>query len=326
MKRRELVLILASSFFFGNSVNAQQAAKLRRIGFLGTGSAAAVAKPLEALQAGLRELGYVEGKNLPIEYRWGEGRTERLPELAAELLRLKLELIVVWGTAAALAAKRATSTLPIVLVNVGDPVETGLVASLARPGGNLTGLSNLGGAVAEKQIELLAQVIPGIARVAVLRNPDNPSLLPQLRGAETAARSLRLQLQVHDVRTVKDFDAAFTAMAAAPESALLVLADPLFFSESRRIVDLAIRHRLATVTGRGEMAEAGVLLAYGASTVEQFRQGAMYVHKILRGAKPTDLPVQQATKFELVLNLKTAKALGITIPQSVLFRADRVIE
>jgi putative ABC transport system substrate-binding protein len=308
------------------SVAQQSAGKVHRIGFLGSGSSAAVAKPLEALRAGLRELGYVEGRNIAIEYRWGEGKFERLPGLAAELIRLKVELIAVWGTPGALAAKRATSTLPIVMLAVGDPEETGLVASLARPGGNVTGMANLGGAVVAKQLELLTQVIPGIARIAVLRNPGNPSLIPQAKGAEAAARSLGLQIQFFDVQSLDDFDAAFAGMAAAHAAGLLVLADPLFFTEGKPIAELAIRHRLPAVTARSEIADAGVMVAYGASTVEPFRSGAIFIDRILRGAKPADLPVQQVTKFEFIVNLKTAKALGVQFPPHLLVRADRVIE
>ena len=216
--------------------------KLRRIGFLGTGSASAMAKPIEALRAGLRKLGYIEGRNIAIDYRWGDGKAERLPGLAAELIRLKVELIVVWATPAALAAKRATSTLPIVMVSVGDPVSTGLVASLARPGGNVTGMANLTETVISKQVELLTQVIPGLSRIAILRYPDNPSLASQVKGAEATARALGLQLQIVDVRALEDFNAAFAAIMAARAGGLLVLADALFLSERNRIL-WGSRHR-----------------------------------------------------------------------------------
>ena len=246
--------------------------------------------------------------------------------MAAELVRLKVNLIAVWATPAALAAKRATSTLPIVMLAVGDPEETGLVASLARPGGNLTGIANLGGAVVAKQLELLTQVVPGITRIAVLRNPGNLSLVPQAKGAEGAARSLGLQIQFFDVRSLDDFDAAFAGMKAGRAAGLLVLADPLFLTQGKPIAELAIRHRLPAVTARSEIADAGIMFTYGASNLEAFRTGAMFVDKILRGAKPADLPVQQSAIFEFVVNLKTAKALGIQFPQQLLVRADRVIE
>jgi putative ABC transport system substrate-binding protein len=304
----------------------QPSGKVHRIGFLGSGSAVAVSKPLEEFRAGLRDLGYVEGRNIAIEYRWGDGKFERLPGLAAELIRLKIDLIAVWGTPAALAAKRATSTLPIVMIAVGDPEETGLVASLARPGGNLTGMANLGGAVVAKQLELLTQVVPGIARIAVLRNPDNPSLIPQAKGAVASARSLGLQLQFFDVRSLDDFEAAFAAMAGGRAAGLLVLADPLFLTQRRPIAELAIRHRLPAVTARSEIADAGIMIAYGASNFEAYRSAATFIDKILRGAKPADMPVQQSAIFEFVVNLKTAKALGIQFPQQLLVRADRVVQ
>ena len=324
ISRRRVLAALACAWPF--ALGAQQPDKLRRIGFFGTGSAAAVEKALAAFRAKMRELGYAEGGNLVVEYRWGEGKAEALPGLVAELLRAKVELIAVWGTPASLAVKRATLTLPIVMMSVGDPVETGLVASLARPGGNVTGMSNLGGAVAAKQMELLSQVVPGVAHVGVLRNPDNASLVPQLKGAESAARALKVELQVQTARSTAELDAAFAAMTAARAGAVLVLADPLYLTERRRIAELAIKHRLPSVTARDAMAEAGILMSYGASNAEDFRGGAVYVDKILRGAKPADLPVQQASTFDLIVNLKTAKALGITIPQPVLGRADRVIE
>lgn len=326
MKRRRFLLAAGTLAAPWAALAQQAAGKVHRIGFLGSGSAAAVAKPLEALRAGLRELGYVEGRNIAIEYRWGEGKFERLPGLVTELLRLKVELIAVWGTPGALAAKRATSTLPIVMLAVGDPEETGLVASLARPGGNVTGMANLGGAVVAKQLELLTQVVPGIARIAVLRNPGNPSLIPQAKGAEAAARPLGLQIQFFDVRSLDDFDVAFAGMAAARVAGLLVLADPLFFTQGKPIAELAIRYRLPAVTARSEIADAGIMFTYGASTVEPFRSGALFIDKILRGAKPADLPVQQVTTFEFVVNLKTAKALGIQFPPQLLVRADRVIQ
>ena len=301
-------------------------AKPRRIGFLGSGSRAAVSQALEEFRAGLREHGYVEGRNIVVEYRWGEGRFERMPELAAEMVRLKPELIAVWGSPAAAAVKAATTTVPIVLVSVGDPEETGLVASLARPGGNVTGMGNLGGSVVTKQLELLRQVVPGVNRLAVLRNPGNLSHGPQTKGAVSAARTLGMQVQFYDVRSLDDIHAAFAAMAATRSNGLLVLADPLFLTQAKAIADLAIRHRLPAVTARSEIADAGLMIAYGASNLEAFRTGATYVDKILRGAKPADLPVQQSALFEFIVNLKTAKALGIQFPPQLLVRADRVIQ
>ena len=324
MNRREFAGLAAVALAIPRAALGQ--AKPRRIGFLGSGSAAAVAKPLEALREALRGFGYVEGRNLAIEYRWGNGRFERLPALVAELLRLEVELIAVWGTPGALAAKRATSTLPIVMLSVGDPEQTGLVASLARPGGNVTGMANLGGAVVAKQLEILTQVVPGLSRFAVLSNPGNPSLIPQAKGANDAARSLGLRHDIYEVRAASDLEVAFAAMAKARTGGLLVLADPLFFTQGKLIADLALKQRLPAVTARSELADDGVLIAYGSSTVEPFRNGATYIDKILRGARPADLPVQQTVSFEFVVNLRTARALGIQVPLPLLARADRVIE
>lgn len=308
-------------------VRAQQtAAKVHRMGFLGSGSATSMAKPYAALMERLRELSYVEGKNLVVDGRWAEGRYERLPGLAAELLRAKSELIVAWGTPATLAAKGATSTLPIVMCNTGDPDSTGIVPSLARPGANITGVANLGGLVVEKQLQMFLQIFPDMRRVAVFRNPDNISHGPQIAGAESAARQLNLQLQLVDVRRIADVEPVFSKLVAAKMSGVLLLADPLYVDQAGLIAEHALKHKLPTVSARSEVADAGILMTYGASTVEQFRLAATYVSKIFRGARPAELPVEQATKFDLVINLKTARALGIKFPESVLFRADRVIE
>jgi putative tryptophan/tyrosine transport system substrate-binding protein len=304
---------------------AAQPAKLRRIGFLGTGSAAAMVQPIEAFKAGLREFGYVEHKNIVVEYRWGDGNRERLARYAAELLRLQVELIVVWATPAALAVKRASTTIPVVMVSVGDPVFTGLVADLARPRGNITGMSNLNETLIPKQVELLMQVLPAMRRFAILHNPDNPSLAPQLKSAEAGARALNIQPQVVQARAAGDVDAAFSSIASARAAAVLVLSDPVFLSERRRIADLAMKHRLPTVFSRSENVEAGGLMSYGASISEQFRGGAKYVDKILRGASPADLPVEQASTFELTINLNTAHALALRVPENLVLRADRVI-
>jgi putative ABC transport system substrate-binding protein len=303
----------------------QSAGKVHRIAFLGTGAASAMEAPIEAFKAALRDLGYVEGKNIHIEYHWGEDKPERLSGLAQDLVARKMEIIVVWGTGAAFAVKRLTSDISIVLVNVGDPDQSGLVISLARPGGNITGVANLGGPVVAKQLELLTQSIPGMTRIGVLRNPANRSLAAQLKGAEMAAAPLRLQLEVVDVRAPADLEAAFNRMAAAHVSGVLVLAEPLFVSERGRIAELAIKHRLPAVSARSEIADSGLLMTYGASATEQFRTGAAYTAKILRGARPAELPIEQAAKFELVINLKTAAALGLRIPEAILLRADRVI-
>jgi putative ABC transport system substrate-binding protein len=282
-------------------------------------------RPIEAFKAGLRELGYVEGKNILVEYRWGDGNPDRLAQHAAEFLRLKLELIVVWATPAALAVKRATTSVPIVMVSVGDPLFSGLVADLARPGGNVTGMANLNETVIPKQLELLTQVLPGITRVAIVHNPDNPSLAPQLASAETGSRALGVQPHVVHVKAASQLDGAFSTIASAQAAAVLVLSDPIYLSERRRIADLATKYRLATVFSRSENVEAGGLMSYGTSITEQFRGGAKYVDKILRGVNPRDLPVEQASTFEIVINLKTAQALGARVPETLVLRADRVI-
>lgn len=324
VKRRELVLAALSALAPSGRLLAQ-AAKLRRIGFLGSGSAAAMVRPIEAFKAGLRELGYVEGKNILVEYRWGDGIPERLAQYAAEFLRLRLEIIVVWATPAALAVKRATATVPIVMVSVGDPLFSGLVADLARPRGNVTGMANLNETVIPKQLELLTQIVPGISRVVIVHNPENPSLAPQLSSGEAGARALGIQPHVVHVRAAGELDDAFSRIASARAAAVLVLSDPVFLSERRRIADLAMKHRLPSVYSRSENVEAGGLISYGTSITEQFRGGAKYVDKILRGASPGELPVEQASTFEIVINLKTAQALGARVPQDLVLRADRVI-
>jgi putative ABC transport system substrate-binding protein len=309
------------------SLAQQSSRKARRIGVLGSASASAYVPHVEALKAGLRDVGYVEGRDIAIEYRFAEGHYERLAELAAELLRLKPDVLVSHGTPATEAAKRATTSIPVVMVSIADPVASGLVASLARPGENLTGVSNLAGDVVAKHVELLAQVLTGRSALAVLRNPANPAATaPQLKEAEAAARSLGLRLQPFDARAAVELPAAFAAMAAARTRGVVVLSEPLFLDKRGQIAELAVRNRVATVFSRSEAVDAGGLMSYGPSLVGQFRQAAVYVDRILKGAKPADLPIEQPTKFELVVNIKTAKALGITIPQSILVRADRVIE
>jgi ABC-type uncharacterized transport system substrate-binding protein len=307
------------------TAEAQQAGKMARIGILSQGSPSSVSPFHDRLRAGLRELGYVEGQNIVIDYRWAEGQYDRLPELAAELLRLKVDLIVADGTAGAHAAQRATSTIPIVMTAHGDPVGTGLVVSLARPGGNITGLSYFAPNVVGKQLELLKEVVPRLARVAVLRNPDNPMHALVVTEAEVAARVLRVQVQIVEFPRPDDFDHAFAVMMGGHANALLVLPDWSVALHRTRIVDLAAKRRLPTMFGTRENAKAGGLMAYGPNVGDMFHRAATYVDKILKGAKPADLPIEQPTKFELVINLKTAEALGLTIPRSVLVRADEVI-
>ena len=322
-----IVALVLGIFAAPFAADAQQPGKVFRIGILGTvpPTTPEVSRIWEALLQGLRDLGYVEGQNIVIERRYSEGRNERLPDLAADLVRLKVDVIVAAGTPPPYAAKRATTTIPIVMTNASDPVGSGLVASLARPGGNITGLSLLSPELAGKQLELLKETVPKVSRVAVLWNPANPVHTLILRQAEVAARSLRLQLQILEARGPNEFDSAFSAMTKERAGALLVLADPMFFGHRTRLADLAAKSRLPSVFLLREHADAGGLMAYGPSTRDNFRRAATYVDKILKGAKPGDLPIEQPTKFELVINLKTAKALGLTIPRSVLGRADEVI-
>ena len=316
--------LLASPF----AAEAQQAAKVARIGILALDRAAAPHN-LEALRQGLRDLGYVEGRNAVIEYRDAEGKSERLPALAAELVALKVDVIVAPATPHALAAKQATRTLPIIFIGVADPVTSGLVTSLARPGGNITGLSALAPELVGKGLEQLKQAVPGVSRVAVLWQPGGQgerTAKDMLKGAEVAARALGVRLQVVEARGPEDFDRAFSDMTTARAGALTVIGTVMFFNERRRFVDLAAKHRLPAVYPWRDYVDAGGLMSYGPNLVDMWRRAATYVDRILKGAKPADLPVEQPTKFELVINLKTAKALGLTIPPSVLARADVVTQ
>jgi putative ABC transport system substrate-binding protein len=309
------------------AADAQQAGKVPRIGFLGTTSPSDRPPLLDAFRQGLRELGWVEGQNIVIDYRFAEGRLDRLPDLAAELVRLKVDIIVSGGTQGVTAAKNATGTIPIVMTTVRDPVGTGLIASLARPGGNVTGVSGSAGLeIFGKQLELLKETVPKVRRVAILSNPANLYHPLAIRELNVAARSLGVQLQLLEARGPNDFDGAFAAMATERVGALLVLSDAMFNLHRTRLADLAARSRLPAAYGTRESVEAGGLMSYGPSLRDLYRRSATFVDKILKGAKPGDLPVEQPTKFELVINAKTAKALGLTIPQPLLLRADEVIQ
>jgi putative ABC transport system substrate-binding protein len=311
------------------AAEAQQAAKIARIGFLAQNVGAGPAHLPGAFFQGLRDLGYVEGRNVVIEKRDAEGKFERLPALAAELVALKVDVIVAPSTVAALAAKQATGTLPIVFAGAADPVTDGLITSLALPGGNVTGLANLSRELVGKRLELLEQAVPGVGRVAVLWQPGGSSERTDkdmLKEAEVAARALGVQLQVVESRGAADLDRAFSDMTRARAGALVVWGGPMLLSERKRLVDLAAKNWLPAVYSTRDFVDAGGLMAYGANLADLLRRAATYVDKILKGSKPADLPVEQPTKFELVINLKTAKALGITIPQSLLLRADEVIE
>lgn len=305
----------------------QRPAKIARIGYLGLGSAQGFyTELLASLRAGLGKLGYVEGKSIVFEYRFAEDKRERLPGLAAELVRGRVDVIVTHGTPETRAAKQATGTIPIVMASVGDPVGAGLVASLARPGGNITGLTNIDVGLAAKRLEILKEVLPKLSRVAVLRNPTNPSTVLQFEETQAAARLLGIELQLLDVRDSREIESAFPAIAKARAGAITVMADPLFLGRQKQIADLAMANRLPSIFARNENAEAGGLLSYGPKLADLYRQAATFVDRILKGAKPADLPVEQPTRFSLVINRKTASALGITIPHSLLVRADGVIE
>jgi len=328
MERRAFIGTLAGGLVAAPLVaKAQQAGKVYRIGYLSASSGTSNPRILEAFRQGLRELGWVEGQNIVIEYRWAEGRFDRLPDLAAELVRLKVDVVVASATPAAVAAKNATGTVPIVAVSLTHPVELGLVASLARPGGNVTGVSySVGPDIFGKDLELLKEVVPRVRRVAVLSNSDSPARPLTIRNVQDAARSLGLQLQLLEARGPEGFDGAFAAMAKERVGALLVVQDPAFIPHRARLIDLAQQNRLPSIFTQREDAEAGGLMSYGPSLSDLYRRAGTYVDKILKGAKPGDLPVQQPKTFELIINLKTAKALDLTIPPSLLQRADQVIE
>src|SRR3989441_936324 len=328
VQRRDFLIAAGALLAAPLAAEAQQAAKAARLGYLAADRAA---NPhlQEAFRQGLRELGYVEGRNLVIEYRDAEGKLERFPALAAELVALKVDVIVASGTLAALAAKQATRTVPIVFSPAADPVASGLVTSVARPGGNVTGLSLLYSELVGKWLEQLKQAIPGVSRVAVLWQPGafgERTEKDMLKGAEVAARALGVQLHFVEARGPESFDRAFSEMTRARAGALTVLSSNMFVSERRRLVDLAAKNRLPAMYNVREYVDAGGLMAYGPNLADLYRRAATYVDKILKGAKPGDLPVEQPTKFELVINLKTAKALGLTIPHSLLLRADQLIQ
>ena len=323
---RRTFLAGAGAMLVAAPLAAEAQNKVARIGYL-----AADANPnfTEAFRQGLRDLGYVEGQNILVEYRSAEGRIERLPDLAAELVRLKVDVLIGDSTPPAVAAKRATSSIPIVFAASADAIGSRLVTSLARPGGNVTGLSFLGPETVGKCVQLLKEAIPGLTRVAVLSHPGNPSegtRTMMLRETEAAARTLAVRLQFLEARGPDDFEGAFTEMTRARAGGLTVLTSIMFFNERRRLVALAAKNRLPAVYPWREPVDAGGLMAYGPSLPDLYRRAAGYVDKILRGAKPADMPVEQPTKFELVINLKTAKVLGVTIPSTMLLRADEVIQ
>jgi putative ABC transport system substrate-binding protein len=305
------------------AAKAQQAATIPRLGLLADSGDARLWEPL---RQGLRDLGYVEGKNIVLEYRRSEGRSERLPDLAAELVRLKVDIIVTEGTPATVAAKRATTTIPIVMANTGDPLSSGLVSSLGQPGGNVTGLTGLGAGLATKRLSLLKEAVPKLSRLAFLWNPASPAQRSHFNEVQAGARSLGVTLQALEVRSGDELERAFATMVRERPSALLITGELVHQRHIDRIVAFASKSRLPAMYQYKENVEAGGLMSYGSNYSDQRRRAAVYIDKILKGAKPADLPVEQPTKFELVINLKTAKALGLTIPQSLLQRADQVIE
>jgi putative tryptophan/tyrosine transport system substrate-binding protein len=308
------------------SAEAQQSKKIPRIGFLSSSSFSTVSARLEAFRQGLRDLRYVEGQNITFEYRFAEGKLERLPDLAAELVALKVQVIVALANTGAVAAKHATQTVPIVMVAVGEPVATGLVASLARPGENITGLTTLSPELSGKRLELVKEVLPTASRVAIFWNPTQPSNLLQLKEVQAAAQAIAVRIQSLEVSKSDDFERAFTTMAREHADAFLVSVDPLFLTHRVRLTNLASKNRLPGIYAAAEYVEAGGLLSYAPDYSYMFRRAATYVDKILKGAKPADLPVEQPTKFEFIINLKAAKQIGLTIPQSILYRADKVIK
>ena len=325
-RRRFLVTSLAGAFATPLVAKAQPTRKIPRIGFLATPAAEVIKSRVAAFEQALRELGYVDGKSIIIEYRYADGRFERLPNLATELVRLKVDILVAVGANAAHAAKNATNVIPIVIGNAADPVGTGLVTNLARPGGNITGLSDFNLSVVSKRVELLKEVVPTASRVAVLLNPANPTNPLQLEEIRAVAPALGVTLLPLEAKEPDDIDRAFAVMRNERPEALIVFGDLMFGTHRRRIAELAVKGRLPTIWAVGENVKVGGLMSYGTNFDDLYRRAAGYVDRILKGAKPGDLPVEQPTRFELVINLKTAKALGLTIPPSLLARADQIIE
>jgi putative tryptophan/tyrosine transport system substrate-binding protein len=325
MDRRRFVALVGSALAAPLASFAQPQRSFSRVGFLVSETLAGQANRIDALRAGLRDLGYVEGKSIAIEYRPADGNYDRLHELAAELVRLKVDLIVAFGSKAVHAAKGATTTIPIVVPSSGDPVGMGVVSGLSHPGGNITGIAMFGPETAAKRVELLKEAVPRIARVGMLMNAANPSSRPTFEAARANAAPLKLDMRIFEMRSAKDFGGVFAAMSKERIDAVAVSQDTLFRAHAKEIADLAEKRRLPAV-GTKEFADAGGLIGYGVDDAGLYRRAAYFVDRILKGAKPADLPIERPTQFELVINLKTAKAIGVAIPQSVLLRADRVIE
>jgi putative tryptophan/tyrosine transport system substrate-binding protein len=325
MKRRNFIMLIGGAAAWPLAASAQQSGKLPTIGFLGQSTRSATSEWTAAFVQRLRELGWIDGRNVAIEYRWGEGRNERFAEIAAEFVRLKVDVLVTAGTPQVLAAKQATSVIPIVFAVAGDPVGTGLVASLARPGGNVTGLATLAADLAGKRLELLREVVPGLGRLAILGNVGNPLSVLELGEVQAAARTLGLEVHTLEIRRAQDIAPAFEALKGHAD-ALYVCIDGLVNTNRIRINTSALGARLPTMHGARDYVEAGGLMSYGPNYPDLFRRSADYVDKILHGAKPGDIPVELPTKFDLIINLTTAKTLGLEVPPTLLARADEVIE
>ena len=326
-QRRIILALIAGAFAAPLLSSAQQPAKVARIGFLHAASAPAAEYQLRALRDGLRELGYVEGKNYQFEFRWGEGKLDRLPALAADLVRAKVDVIVAASSPAVVAAGQATRTIPIVMPLSSDPVGDGLVASLAHPGGNITGLSVMAPELGEKRLQLLKELLPKVSHAMdVLWNPAYVGMRARFEQAKVDAPTVGFQVRSMEVRDTRELDAAFEAIVREHPEALLILVDPFTRSQRSRIVDFAAAQRIPAIYESSEFVDVGGLISYGPNIADQFRRAANYVDKILKGAKPADLPIEQPTTFELIINMKAAKALGLTIPQSILVRADQVIQ
>jgi putative ABC transport system substrate-binding protein len=325
LKRRDFITMLGGAVAWPLAARAQQATKTYRIGFVGMPSADSLPQRTEALRAGLRDFGYQEGRNIVIEYRWADGQYERLPALFAEMVRLKVDVIVTHGTPGALAAKQVTDRIPIVMAVVGDAEASGVVASLARPGGNVTGLTFFSPELAAKRLELLKEMIPGLTDVGVLLNSENPTNEPIIPAMSRTAEALKLKLHQFGVREPAEFEAAFNEMGAKRVGALVILDDAILIANAPALAQIALRKRLPS-SGWPDYAVAGGLLSYGINFPDMFRRAAAFVDKILKGAKPSDLPVERATKFQTIVNLKTAGAISIDLPTSILLRADEVIE
>ena len=327
IRRRQFITLLGgAAAAWPLAARAQQAAKVYRIGFLSAGAQVRPAKVWSIFVNELREVGWIEGKNIVFEQRYADNRLDRLPELATELVRLDVDVIVTVGTLAPLAAKRATTSIPIVMVNAGDPVRSGLVASLARPGGNVTGMSLMAPDLGGKRLEFLKEVLPRLSRVAVIWNATNPYSALVFDETQGAAKKLMIEIQSLEVRGPADFDGALATTTQNRVDALVIVEDPLTFNHLKKVAEFCINGRLAAMYGLREFADAGGLMTYGAGQADLFRRSAGFVDKILKGVKPSDLPVQQPTKFELVINLKTAKAIGLDVPAQLLARAGEVIE